>query len=233
MIQPQDESPKSKGEFVFEKQGNPDPIYTNRKKEGSYGSAITAANLPPASHGQDTRPAKESRYAPVGSLEFFGIFLLMLIPVVNIVLLLVWAFGGCKKINKRNFARAYLVMLVLFIGLGFWGFSAAKSFYHDAFVEGNLTPDSQGANLVQSLRQKAADLLLDDMAKQLADSASSPAGTSSTHGVDLSIIASLAMAQDREGLRELGLSDDVIDGLLAAAKDPALLARYLSQATKP
>jgi hypothetical protein len=43
----------------------------------------------------------------------------------------------------------------------------------------------------------------------------------------------LALAQDREGLRNMGFSEDAIEGLLAAAKDPTLLARYLSQATKP
>ena len=233
MLQTQDESPKSQGEFVVEKQSDPESIHTKQKIEDPYGTAVTETNLWPISHNRDIPPAKESRYAPIGSLEFLGIFLLLLIPIVNIVLLLVWAFGGCKKINKRNFARAYLVMLTLFVGLGIWAFSAAKSFYHDAFVEGNSTPGSPGASVAQSFRQKAADLLVAQAAKRLADSASSSEGAPSTQGIDLSVIASLAMAQDREGLRELGFSDNVIDGLLTAAKDPALLARFLSQSSKP
>jgi NADH:ubiquinone oxidoreductase subunit 3 (subunit A) len=235
MTRTQDKSSKNQADVALQNQYETDSAQAERKKDDPYGNAEPADNLRHDAHGnwKDIRPAKGSHYAPIGSLEFFGIFLLLLIPVVNIILLLVWAFGGCKKINKRNFARAYLVMLALFVGLGFWAFSAAKSFYHDAFVAENLTPGSPRANAAQFFRQKAADFLVAQTAKQLTDSASSPADAPSAQVSDLTVIASLAIAQDREGLRELGFSDAVIDGLLAAAKDPALLSRYLSQASNP
>lgn len=46
-----------------------------------------------------------------------GEFLLMLfvsgIPVVGFILLLVWAFGGAVNQNRKNFARATLILSVI------------------------------------------------------------------------------------------------------------------------
>ena len=62
-------------------------------------------------------PPKGSKYEPITTKGFIGIGLLMCIPVIGIVLIIVWACGGCKKINKRNLARASLIMMA--IGLVF------------------------------------------------------------------------------------------------------------------
>lgn len=49
--------------------------------------------------------------------------LLLAIPIVNIVMLCVWAFGSTAPISKKNFAKAQLI----FMGIGivllilFWG----------------------------------------------------------------------------------------------------------------
>ena len=48
---------------------------------------------------------------------FIGIFLLMLIPIVNLILLIVWACGGCRKVNQTNLARAMLVLMLIGIVL--------------------------------------------------------------------------------------------------------------------
>lgn len=53
------------------------------------------------------------KYAPITTGGFVGISFLLLIPVVNIILLIIWACGGCKKITKRNYARAALIMLLI------------------------------------------------------------------------------------------------------------------------
>ena len=46
-----------------------------------------------------------------------GEFLLMLflsgIPVVGFILLLVWAFGGAVNQNRKNFARATLILSII------------------------------------------------------------------------------------------------------------------------
>lgn len=61
----------------------------------------------------EVQPPAGSRYTPVSTGGFIGIFLLMLIPIVNLILLIVWACGGCKKVNQVNLARAMLVLLLI------------------------------------------------------------------------------------------------------------------------
>jgi len=40
-------------------------------------------------------------------------FLLLCIPIVNFILLLVWSFGGNVNQNKKNYARATLLLMVI------------------------------------------------------------------------------------------------------------------------
>lgn len=47
---------------------------------------------------------------PITTLGYIGIFLLMCLPVINLILLIIWACGGCRKVNKKNFARAVLIL---------------------------------------------------------------------------------------------------------------------------
>ena len=96
-------------------QQSPAPVYT----------------APAAVAGQiEAPPPAGSRYAPVSTGGFIGIFLLMLIPVVNLVLLIVWACGACRKVNQSNLAKAMLVLmligivLTLILGIVFWGLFA-------------------------------------------------------------------------------------------------------------
>ncbi len=57
---------------------------------------------------------------------WLGTLLLMSIPIVNIILLIVWAASTGENPTRRNFARAYLVIMLisiivgvaLFLGLG-------------------------------------------------------------------------------------------------------------------
>lgn len=39
--------------------------------------------------------------------------LLLIIPLVNIILLIIWAFGSGHNPNKSNFAKAYLIFLLI------------------------------------------------------------------------------------------------------------------------
>lgn len=53
-----------------------------------------------------------SKYEPITIGGYIGIILLMMLPLINFILLLVWACGGCRKVNKTNFARAMLVVML-------------------------------------------------------------------------------------------------------------------------
>lgn len=58
-------------------------------------------------------PGKGSAYEPISTGGYFGIFLLMGVPVVGLIFLIVWACGGCRKVSKRNFSRAVLILMLI------------------------------------------------------------------------------------------------------------------------
>lgn len=60
---------------------------------------------------QMQNPDMQKRYAPISVGGYLGIFLLMLLPGINVILLIIWACGGTKKQSLRNFARASLIVL--------------------------------------------------------------------------------------------------------------------------
>jgi hypothetical protein len=47
--------------------------------------------------------------------EWILTFILMGIPVINIILLFVWAFGGGAKPSKQNYAKASLIIALVMI----------------------------------------------------------------------------------------------------------------------
>ncbi len=49
---------------------------------------------------------------PVRVGEWIGVFFLSMIPIINIIMLLVWAFGNTKP-SKSNYAKAVLIMMVI------------------------------------------------------------------------------------------------------------------------
>lgn len=56
--------------------------------------------------------------APVVSVKHWILtFILSAIPIVNIVMLFVWAFGDSTNPNKKNYARASLLLAAIFIVL--------------------------------------------------------------------------------------------------------------------
>ena len=56
-------------------------------------------------------------YRPISMWGYFGYELLFSIPCVGFVLLLVFAFGGTKNVNLRNFARSYFCFLIIVVVL--------------------------------------------------------------------------------------------------------------------
>ncbi len=60
---------------------------------------------------------KQYENRPMSVADWVGSILLLLIPIANIVLLFVWAFGGNAPLSKRNWARAHLLILAVVFGL--------------------------------------------------------------------------------------------------------------------
>ncbi len=87
----------------------------------------------PVSGPQPAAPASAfaggipEEYRPIGMWGYLGYLLLFGVPVVGLVFMLVFAFGGTKNINLRNFSRGYFCLLVLaivitvFVGVALFG----------------------------------------------------------------------------------------------------------------
>ncbi|MEG1557901.1 MAG: zinc-ribbon domain-containing protein [Oscillospiraceae bacterium] len=61
--------------------------------------------------------APKDKYGIITTGGYIGICLLLLIPVVNLLLLIIWACGGCKKYNKRNLARSALILMLVCLAI--------------------------------------------------------------------------------------------------------------------
>ncbi len=59
----------------------------------------------------------DARYRPVTVGEWMITYLLLAIPIVNIVLIFVWAFGSNTSISKANWAKALLLWFLIGIGI--------------------------------------------------------------------------------------------------------------------
>ncbi len=59
------------------------------------------------------RPDRKSKYAPMTSVGMALEIFLMSIPVVGFVLMILWSCGVCRKLTRRNLARAYLILLIV------------------------------------------------------------------------------------------------------------------------
>ena len=52
-------------------------------------------------------------YKPISMWGYFGYELLFSIPCVGFIILLVFAFGGTKNVNLKNFARSYFCYFII------------------------------------------------------------------------------------------------------------------------
>lgn len=55
---------------------------------------------------------------PLSVKDYLIVFFIMLIPIVNFIMLLVWAFDKKNNTNRRNFARAGLIYMIIWYVLG-------------------------------------------------------------------------------------------------------------------
>lgn len=67
--------------------------------------------------GYNQAPSIPEEYRPISVWGYIGYMLLFGIPTIGFIIELVFAFGGAKNINLRNFARSYLLMQVIAVVL--------------------------------------------------------------------------------------------------------------------
>ena len=55
------------------------------------------------------------KYRPISMWGYFGLEILFSIPVVGFIILVVFALGGTRNVNKKNFARSYFCFVIIFV----------------------------------------------------------------------------------------------------------------------
>ena len=53
------------------------------------------------------------KYRPISMWGYFGLEILFSIPVVGFIILIIFALGGTKNVNKKNFARSYFCFVII------------------------------------------------------------------------------------------------------------------------
>lgn len=56
-------------------------------------------------------------YRPISMWGYFGYELLFSIPCVGFIILIIFAVGGTRNVNVRNFARSYFCFLIILVVL--------------------------------------------------------------------------------------------------------------------
>ena len=70
----------------------------------------------PVNTGEQPPPAG-SPYAVMSIGSYIGSSLLMSIPFIGFLICIIWACGGCKNYNRRNFARATLILSLIAVAI--------------------------------------------------------------------------------------------------------------------
>lgn len=59
-----------------------------------------------------------SEYKPVSVGNWILTFILLAIPLVNLIMLIVWAVGATTHPSKKTFAQAYLIIFLIVFCIG-------------------------------------------------------------------------------------------------------------------
>lgn len=138
----------------------PEPEQAPSRREGTGPAGVNAA-LPPLPQAPEAGPRIEPEGAqphaaphyaapaqtegPLSTGRYFGLLLLMRLPLIGLVFCLVWGFGRHVPAERRNLARACLIHhglflllagLLLALGLGTGLFTSYDDAYYDGYMSG-------------------------------------------------------------------------------------------------
>ncbi len=170
---------------------SPQPAYTQ-----------TAAQAPPRQaaapcYPNAGAPAPGGKYELISTKGLIGIMFLMAIPVVGQILMIVWACGGCRKLQKRNLARASLIMMAVALVISLiFGFVVKKG-VETAAEKAGLTRSEEAGGLLKGL-----------LGGKDGDSESGGDGL-------LDLIGALSGGESSTGNQELDELKDLMNGLEA------------------
>ena len=76
--------------------------YTTPPQQVVYNQRITKENLP-------------YEFQPISMWGYFGYQILFMIPIIGFIILIVFALGGTKNVNLKNFARSYFCVTIIIL----------------------------------------------------------------------------------------------------------------------
>lgn len=106
----------------------PGAAATDRHSSPTAQPSRAGANPAPRYHSAPSPSIEAPSYKPMTIGDWIITWLILLIPVVNIVMPFVWAFGSDTQRSKKTFFQAILMMTVVSVGLVFV-FSMAVSIF--------------------------------------------------------------------------------------------------------
>jgi hypothetical protein len=71
-----------------------------------------------------------TEYKPLTTRNWIGTLILVAIPLINIIMLIVWAASNETHPSKKSFARAYLIIIGVAFGIGFLAALMHLFFHH-------------------------------------------------------------------------------------------------------
>lgn len=63
--------------------------------------------------GENNQVNIPMEYQPISMWGYFGYTILFNLPCIGVILILVFAFGGTKNINLKNFARSFFCIWII------------------------------------------------------------------------------------------------------------------------
>ncbi len=78
----------------------------------AYAPQVQTASSYQQAYAPQQAPAysRQSEIEPLRVGQYIGMLLLICVPILSIILLFVWSFGSSINLNKKNFARAMLIL---------------------------------------------------------------------------------------------------------------------------
>ena len=108
-----------------------------------------AYQAPPAAPSDVPQPG--SKYELITAGGYIGIMLLMCIPIIGFLLTIIWACGGCRKLQKRNLARASLIMMVIGLVSSLILGVTMRGVFRQAAEKAGITSDENLGSIVGGL----------------------------------------------------------------------------------
>lgn len=90
------------------------PVYAPQAQP-AYAAAPVQTAYAPQQQQSSTYPGQLDGNEPLSLGQYLVMLLLMLVPILNLVMLFVWGFGSSSSLNRKNFARAMLIVSAIML----------------------------------------------------------------------------------------------------------------------